>query len=277
MKKAVLCVFLCVLFIIPISLIIGISKTEMQQYKQEDITVLAEGAYGEISETMRTDIEEYYELSGRFISNSYEYISLKHYDIQDIELAVVEGDEVQKGDQVGSCKGEKIVSQFNGIVMGITSKYIRLQAIDELVFETYLQDELIEEFRDKESLKLSTEQKDTVEVVKVSNVMSEKGIRVILKIPSQQYCYGQEVSAIKLYTGKVYENVLVVDQDCIYKKDDGINYIRIVNQEGIFQEECPVEIGYSTNEVICITGVKEGVMCDSGYKKIVESQQQLNE
>ena len=53
MKKAVLCIFLGILFIVPISLIIGISKTEMQQYKQDDITILAEGAYGGISEVVK--------------------------------------------------------------------------------------------------------------------------------------------------------------------------------------------------------------------------------
>ena len=121
---------------------------------------------------------------------------------------------------------------------------------------------------------LYNEEGQKVEIIRKSNIVEEEFYRVYMKIPKKEsYDYGKTISGYKLYTGNIYRDALVVSKECVYKGEDDAYHVRIVDAEGNFLDERTVEVGYTCEELICVTGVEEGELCDSGYKSLYSEEQ----
>ena len=68
----------------------------------------------------------------------------------------------------------------------------------------------------------------------------------------------------------MYKDVLVVNKSCIGKQNDGLYYVRIVDQDGNFMYEQNVELGFENGKYVCVTGIEEGTFCDGGYSTFEE-------
>lgn len=140
--------------------------------------------------------------------------------------------------------------------------------MDKLALACNLDKNIANIVRSQKTLTLEDGRKVTVK--RVSNIMTDNKIQVIFEIEDCEYTYGETVSDIKVFTGKVFTGLLVVDKNAVYKKLDNIYYIRKLDSNANFVEEVPVEVNYETETLIGITGVEEGTICDSGYKNLVE-------
>lgn len=271
MKKLIFTAIMVIMFVIPILLIIIISRSEMEQYQNTDEIFFKEKSYGEVYDIFRTDIEVYYEFNGKMIGDGYYYLNLEDKDYKEIIFTIKEGDEVRKGDSIAFGDGKEIFSEYDGIVRNTEGTTIVLESTESLVFETYVDIDIAGKLLKLENKNFTSETGSRITCIKISDVVTDNGVQVLFKIDSDEYLYGQCLEGLKLFTGEVYTDVLVVDKDCVYKKADGNSYVRIVDEEGTFIEERQVNTGYSTEEIICITGAEEGEWCDSGYKKVMES------
>ena len=77
---------------------------------------------------------------------------------------------------------------------------------------------------------------------------------------------------LRLYTGRIYRSVLMLDADCVYQKESGEEqpwYVRQVTPEGTFLREIEVCVGYRDGSRVCVTRIEEGTWYDAGYKALM--------
>ncbi|HAL73561.1 MAG TPA: hypothetical protein DCM45_00540 [Clostridiales bacterium] len=76
---------------------------------------------------------------------------------------------------------------------------------------------------------------------------------------------------MKLYTGRVFANALIIDSHCLFHidNDDRAWYVRTVDSNGNFIDFVRVEVGYRSDDYATISGIPEGTLCDNGYGKIM--------
>lgn len=269
-KMLIFCIF-AILAVIPIVMMCKLSKSEQETYVQDKQYEFRETSYGAPVVVSREDVQQYYTISGEIISNAYNYIDLGANADDSIEVYVNTGDEVLKDDTVANVNGRNIKSTYNGIVddINLSDKCnIKLKSLDKLALACNLDKNIANIVRSQKTLTLEDGRKVTVK--RVSNIMTDNKIQVIFEIEDCEYTYGETVSDIKVFTGKVFTGLLVVDKNAVYKKLDNIYYIRKLDSNANFVEEVPVEVNYETETLIGITGVEEGTICDSGYKNLVE-------
>lgn len=267
MKKIITSIIF-ILMLVPIVLVYCLSVNEMKQYDNNIKYDFTEKALGEIYVTERRNIKEYYQVSGEFVSGESEIVELaegRNY------LYIKLEDEVSKDEIIGYDESkEAIKSPCNGIVseINVNDQYVRIDSSDKVLLKCK-----VDENRCKDILsekKLFTAKGEIVKVNKISNICEDGYRSIYFEVKNNKYMVGQNNKKFKLYTGNVYKNVLTIENDCVYQKDDGMNYVRLVDGNGEFLNEEQVEVSYSNDKYTCITGIEENCFCDSGYKILAD-------
>lgn len=268
--KIAIVIVVIIIYCIPIITICCISDKEIQEYVEDQDFTFQEMAYGSIMKAEHMDIKEYYSFKAKVISNEEVVVKISNGTV---DLNVQEGDEVYKGDVLARSKGTAVKSSCNGIVNRIEYGEVTILYIEnfeDLALECKVTEDKLDIFEEKFLL---DENEKKLKIIRKSNMMEDGFFNIVLELPSKGYYYGQEFEKIRLYTGNIYRKSLVLDKRCVYKKEsDGKWYVRKVTKEGVFLEEVEVQIGYESNDKVCITGIDEGTYCDSGYKTMISGE-----
>lgn len=261
-----------ILLIVPIVMMYQLSQKEMEQYKQNSTYEFKEVAYGKPCEVTRTDIEQYYTFSGSVTSDTFRYTEFQNYNAEQIKTMVNVGDEVRVGDILAYADKKEIKSKYDGMIEEVLSDsqgYIKIRSFDNLKLTCMTDRKIIDKLKDCTNLKLENGNKVSIDFI--SNVLVDNKEKIVFDIEKSDFMYGQEIQDMKIYTGDVYDNVLVVDKNCVYQKTkSGPYFVRILSDQLVFQREQEVEIGFETDELVTVTNIEEGTMCDSGYKALIE-------
>lgn len=272
--KGLFWMLILVLLIAPLGLIFEISGWEKQQYATPVPPKFVETAYGRIEEALRIDMEETVLVTGTFRAQAYEYIELKQSDPGKIRWDISIGEEIQKGQKIGTYKGADMVATIDGLVIDINAYggYIKVQMAEPVWLECDVSAKTLSYLRNAKTL--LTEDKESVELIYAAKIRNPDGtIRVGLKIDSDVYYLDQKVENLPIYTGNIYMQTLVVPEECLYQRVAGEKepwYVREVTESGEFVGEIEVAKGYSNGEWVSVTGISEGRFFDAGYKQIVE-------
>lgn len=281
LKGLLKCLFwllILALLVAPLGLIYQISSAEMLEYQTPTVPDLRESAYGTVVQARREDVQEYVTVSGSFVSQSFAYMDLTQRDPSLIRWLVEEGDEIQQGQVLGTYRGEDVVSELSGILeerntYNPENAYLRVRLLEPLLLECRIPDQTLKALKRTDAALTTADGRD-VRLEYTALTKNDDGTTTVrLAIDGVDYAYGQEQKELRLLTGRVYSQALVLEAKCVYQKEPGENnpwYVRRVTKEGYFVQERKVGIGYSNGELICVTGVSEGDYFDSGYKAIVE-------
>lgn len=279
LKKFLKCLIVLLMaasLLTPVFVLLQISKMEQGEYTAPTVDVgivLKEHAYGEIMEVSQTDLKETIVISGEVISTGFLYQELDLKSPHLLRLWVQPGDYLCVGDSVGMYQGEVIYATQSGIISKVTlgsEAYIEFYDLSMLVIECYVTED-IHRILNRESLKLSDSKGTSYEVVRLEEVPARNGMyRVLLCPVDTELSIGSTLDNATMFTGRLYPNCIVVNSNCIYTYDGQSFYVRVVDSDGAFIEEVPVEIGETVGKLTCVSGVKPGQYCDSGYKAVVE-------
>ena len=282
MKKTIVYVFFTFLLLIPCVGLYFISLQEQKQYETTQKLELLDASYGEICQVERQDVNEYITVEGTGISASVKYMELNSYaKPYNIRFSIKEGDYVTQNQIIGYYNGKAVSSTCEGIVESINlgeDSYIAFQNIEDVIMQIKTNKKKYIQILSDENIIFYNEQGDRFSVIRAYPIEDEEGYRTFdLKcIEGSSIDFGVKLNDLKLYTGNVYTQCLVVDKNCVYsyQSEPDVYYIRVVDEYGNFKEEAEVSIGYEDENYICISGVEEGTLCDSGYKKLVEGNDQ---
>ena len=273
--KSLIILIICVLlYCIPMVAMYMISNKEIEQYDLKVDDVYKERAYGELVQPQRITIKENYEVSGEITSNTYRLMKLPYSETDELKLNINIDDEVRTGQKIGSLGTQDVYSSCNGIVQEIIEgeePKVKVLLFEKLVLKANLSKDVA----DKLEGTLTDDNDNIYEVISKSNQVREEGIEVLFAIKSaNEYRFGEKVNNICLYTGKEYEDVITIKKNCVYTKPaSDKKYVRVCNSLGEFKQEMAVEVGYEFEDNVCITGIDEGVYCDSGYKYVINNQE----
>lgn len=265
-KLTVITVIL-LLFLAPIIILYKLSGSEKKSYIQDTYYEYKEAAYGEPIRVTRADIEYYVTTDG--VISSSEYITIDIKDIESDNILVQPGNEIYKDKEITT--GQKIIkAPCNGIVESVdTGNRIRVLSFDKLQLVTNIPIDKLNYIKESKSLSFNENEKLTVR--EISNIAQGNKVKVVLDIDSKSYMYGEELPDIKIYTDKVYSEVLVVNKNCVYKKGNSY-YVRVLDENGYYINEQEVKVSLETEEYMAISGVEEGTICDSGYKAFIRQE-----
>lgn len=265
-KLTVITVIL-LLFLAPIIILYKLSGSEKKSYIQDTYYEYKEAAYGEPIRVTRADIEYYVTTDG--VISSSEYITIDIKDIERDNILVQPGDEIYKDKEITT--GQKIIkAPCNGIVESVdTGNRIRVLSFDKLQLVTNIPIDKLNYIKESKSLSFNENEKLTVR--EISNIAQGNKVKVVFDIDSKSYMYGEELPDIKIYTDKVYSEVLVVNKNCVYKKCNSY-YVRVLDENGYYINEQEVKVSLETEEYMAISGVEEGTICDSGYKAFIRQE-----
>lgn len=255
------------LFLAPIIILYKLSGSEKKSYIQDTYYEYKEAAYGEPIRVTRADIEYYVTTDG--VISSSEYITIDIKDIERDNILVQPGDEIYKDKEITT--GQKIIkAPCNGIVESVdTGNRIRVLSFDKLQLVTNIPIDKLNYIKESKSLSFNENEKLTVR--EISNIAQGNKVKVVFDIDSKSYMYGEELPDIKIYTDKVYSEVLVVNKNCVYKKGNSY-YVRVLDENGYYINEQEVKVSLETEEYMAISGVEEGTICDSGYKAFIRQE-----
>lgn len=265
-KLTVITVIL-LLFLAPIIILYKLSGSEKKSYIQDTYYEYKEAAYGEPIRVTRADIEYYVTTDG--VISSSEYITIDIKDIESDNILVQPGNEIYKDKEITT--GQKIIkAPCNGIVESVdTGNRIRVLSFDKLQLVTNIPIDKLNYIKESKSLSFNENEKLTVR--EISNIAHGNKVKVVFDIDSKSYMYGEELPDIKIYTDKVYSEVLVVNKNCVYKKGNSY-YVRVLDENGYYINEQEVKVSLETEEYMAISGVEEGTICDSGYKAFIRQE-----
>ena len=265
-KLTVITVIL-LLFLAPIIILYKLSGSEKKSYIQDTYYEYKEAAYGEPIRVTRADIEYYVTTDG--VISSSEYITIDIKDIESDNILVQPGNEIYKDKEITT--GQKIIkAPCNGIVESVdTGNRIRVLSFDKLQLVTNIPIDKLNYIKESKSLSFNENEKLTVR--EISNIAQGNKVKVVFDIDSKSYMYGEELPDIKIYTDKVYSEVLVVNKNCVYKKGNSY-YVRVLDENGYYINEQEVKVSLEAEEYMAISGVEEGTICDSGYKAFIRQE-----
>lgn len=267
---AVVLVF-AIFMILPIFLLVRLSEKEMGQYNTDDIYFFKEASYGKTCVVERQDIQQYYSVSGTVSSDKYYYMKIDNKIGDEIRLTKSIGDEIAIDEIIGHIGQNKITSIYNGIVEEISlydDGYIKIRSLDERILVCMVDIALANKL--EVGAELHTEDGRKVVVESISKIAEGEQVKIVLSIENIEFLYGQTVEELKLFSGKVYADVLVINEACVYQKvENGPYYVRILDSYGYFVEEKEVNIGFQNHDVVAVTNLEEGTLCDSGYKSLL--------
>lgn len=258
------------LMIFPVLMMKEMSESEQTEYRQNNAYEFKEAAYGEGRVVTRNNIEEYVVVDGKVTSDIYEYIDISEGVNDRIKYMFTIGDEVYEEEIIATVDSIEIKSTCNGIIEDIVQgEYIKICNIDEIKLVCTADRKTADKIENKENLYLENGEK--LGVNRVSNIMVNNVIEIEMSVESGNLIYGQTFTGLKLFTGTIYEDVLVVDKECVYQKyEDGPYYLRVLNESMLFEGEIQVQVGFETDEYISVVNVEEGTICDSGYKSLIQ-------
>ena len=274
LAKVLFCLLILALLAAPLGLIYEISNREKHQYATPTAPDFVEMAYGTIAEAERRDLRESVSLTGVFRSDTYEYIELKQSEPSKIRWDISVGDEIQKGEQIGTYKGEAITASVSGLVAEISAYdgYIKVQLATPVFLECDVSAKTLVLLKNGQAL--TTEDGEAVTLIYTAMIRNGDGTtRVRLKIDSEAYFLDQIVEELLIYTGNVYMQTLVLPEKCLYQRTAGEDepwYVRQVTEGGKLIGEVEVTRGYSDGEWVSVTGIEEGQFFDAGYRQIAE-------
>ena len=268
-------VLIIALLVAPLGFIYEISSREMKKYETPQAPVFRETAYGAAVRAQRMDLSEYILVSGVFRSDTYAYMDLKQQDPSRIRWDLSVGDEVAKGQVIGTYGGTEVVSTVEGVVTEISlygDPYLKVRTFTPVTLEISVTQSTAKALKRSENL--TTEDGVAVSVVYSARVPDDFGmIEMRLSFDSEDHTLGEKLTEEKLYTGASYLSALVLPEKCLYQKVAGENepwYVRQVTADGFFVAEIEVGRGYSNGEYCCVSGVGEGSYFDSGYKVMID-------
>ncbi len=265
-------VLIIALLVAPIGMIMQISEKEMQQFATPEAPVLQEVAIGGIYQSQSTTVQEYFKLSGNFVSNADGYMELNYETVKDARWNISTGSEVQVGMVIGTVGGENIVATLDGIVkqMHIAPEdcFIKLELFTPVVFQTKVDAGTLSLLRYSQKL-TAGDNNAKVSLAFASRKQNADGTyNVRISIDADEFTYGQ-VENLLIYTGRVFENVVAITNKCIYQKGGSGWYVRQVTKDGLFIREVEVEVIYEDNFNVYVKGIGSGEYFDSGYQIIM--------
>ena len=172
-------------------------------------------------------------------------------------------------------EGEKaLYSTADGLIGEISlgeNPYLRLYSLQALALECEISQTQRKLFS-RSDLALQDENGIPLELLELGEICTANGsIRLLLRYELPGLTYGQQLSSLTLYTGRVYSQTLAVEKRCVYQKNgDDASYLRLVDEAGHFLGEAEVLTGYANEDYICVSGVEEGTLCDGGYGAVWE-------
>lgn len=279
-----ICVF-TILFLVPIGLTWMISKKELSSYQQDETLQFREMGYGEGKSIVRRNYKCYFEINGQITSDTVHTVKIEKENTQS-QVQLSEGQEIKSGQILGTYKKADVVIPYNAVIESVEfgedgEKEVYLRDIDakELVLKGYVDQKTASELRRYKGKNLKGEGKTRIMVDDISNIVTDEGTAVILKGNFEKKHYGEKISAMKIYTGEEYKGVLSIEKSCIYQANDGSGYmVRVLDDNGNYVKETKVKVGVDMGKYVGITGeeISEGMLCDSGYAKLFESEKENN-
>ncbi|MBE6945650.1 MAG: hypothetical protein E7459_06140 [Ruminococcaceae bacterium] len=280
LKKLVGAIFwllILALLIAPIGLIHMIAQEEMAEYAPPDPPQIVDVSLGKPVEAETRDIAQNIMVTGTFVSGSYAYMELDYKKPGEIRWLKTVGEEIQEGELLGYYMDDPIYSGLTGIIEEINvysaDPYLRVSLFSPIILECNLDKSDIRTL-EKAPDSLITEYDEPVHLAYIAQRKNPDGSALVrLSIDSDYYRYGEVVEDLLIYTGVVYEDVVVLPESCVYSKTENGEeqfYVRRVTADGIFMEEMRVSVLFENATYLCVSGVKDGQFFDSGYKAVAE-------
>ena len=270
LKTFIIAIFIAFI-VLPIAMMKKLSDSEKEEYRQNNVFEFKETAYGEGRCVTRATIEEYVIVDGIVISDSYEYIDVSNYNDGQVRYNYNIGDEIYNGDAIAVADNNYLKSPCNGIIEDIVKgDYVKVRNIDKIKLVCKGDRKSIDKIKNGRNLHLENGEKLVID--RVSNVAVDNMMEVVINVESTDFMYGQTFTKLKVFTGTVYEDSLVIDKECVYQKyENGPYFVRVLNDRLFFEYELQVEVGFETDEYISIVNVEEGTICDAGYKELIDT------
>ena len=270
LKTFIIAIFIAFI-VFHIDMMKKLSDSEKEEYRQNNVFEFKETAYGEGRCVTRATIEEYVIVDGIVISDSYEYIDVSNYNDGQVRYNYNIGDEIYNGDAIAVADNNYLKSPCNGIIEDIVKgDYVKVRNIDKIKLVCKGDRKSIDKIKNGRNLHLENGEKLVID--RVSNVAVDNMMEVVINVESTDFMYGQTFTKLKVFTGTVYEDSLVIDKECVYQKyENGPYFVRVLNDRLFFEYELQVEVGFETDEYISIVNVEEGTICDAGYKELIDT------
>lgn len=270
-------VMLILALAIPLVLIYGISRQEMDQYVAPVQGNYTPSTYGTGEMVTRQDMEESIKVSGSFVSTSYAFQELNDENSGKIRWLVSVGEMVESGQTLGLYEGEPVIAEVTGIIESISlsfeNAYIQYITMDGLELECRVEDKTLSILEDGG---LTTGEGELVSLTYTAPFKNTDGTTTVrLSVEGMDGYIGLSVVDLKIFTGRIFYDSLVISEKCVYQKESGEDaawYVRRVSETGYFIDEVEVTPGYSDGEMVSVTGVSEGDFCDNGYKAVISGQ-----
>lgn len=269
------------LLVLPLGLISQISSAEMEEYAPADSPVIRQSAIGIPVKATRQDVELRVNVTGNFTSTEVAFMELTQRKSYNIRWTVSYGDEIQVGQVLGYYNGDPVISTVEGILRDISTStgnaYLSVDCFSPLVLECMVEDKTLDSLLQcQENLTLSDGTE--IELVYVAKTKNSDGTTMVrFSLAREGDTYGSTVKDLPIYLGAGYPQVVVLPVDCVYQKEHGEDapwFVRQVTEEGILIEERQVKISYSDDYLVVVSGIQEGQWFDSGYKVVIEGDDQ---
>lgn len=149
------------------------------------------------------------------------------------------------------------------------NSYLVLEDVEDLAFSCDVSAKTLR-LLTSAAATLTDESGAPVELLDVSKRENPDGTTTLL-LRMQGGAYGRVDHGAKLFTGLVYTRALVVNRKCLFhlSGDTSRWYVRVVTENGEVVGNAEVKIGFAAEDMVCVTGVEEGVWLDSGYAAIM--------
>lgn len=262
------------LMVAPLGIIYQISQQEIAQYAAPEVPEYVQTTFGRAVKVQRQDVVDYVKLGGTFVSDTYAYQELEYKKVGNIRWSVSVGDEIQAGQVLGTLDGEEVLATVAGILVEMNTyasdAYLRYRLLSPIELQLSVEKEMLDFLKTHE---LVSDKGESITLSHVSQQKNADGTTdVRLTIDTDRFTYGQTIDDLRILTGKVLTDQLVLPASCVYQKyadEDEPWYVRLVSEDGIFLKEWEVEVLYGNGDVFCVSGISEEDYCDSGYKELM--------
>lgn len=268
-KKIIFGTFIVLMLILPVILVVILSDAEKAKYKPNESFTLTETSYGVPEKFERRSLQEYYIISGQFVSGRTLFQDFGLSASDDVRVLVSAGDEISVGGIIGTVNGVPATCKYNGVIREISVKpdkksYVVLDSTDDILLSCKMPlDTLL-----KKGEKYKNEFGQSVEPTYISKKIEDSTRLYHFKISGSKYTFGEKIT-MKVYTGKTYGNVLTISRRAVYKKaGEDKYYIRRVGKDGSVVGECEVVPGYEGEGFISVTGAEDNWYCDPAYSAL---------
>ncbi|PKK40454.1 hypothetical protein ABB02_00313 [Clostridiaceae bacterium JG1575] len=268
LKRGSLALILALLFIIPLGVLYYTTRSELSGYKEPPMIQWKQKAYGAVFSVEEGTMYEGEKVKGAYIAKNLGYSWVEKSPKQELAVLPKEGNEIQMNQLLALIGGKEVKAGFSGILQRAEDRgdralfsYIRL---DQPVLEVPWPVEKIMEVGQK----LTDDQGEEYQVISASE-MIKNGSRTLTLHPKGKHLVGETFEGF-LKSGGSLENVLMLHESCLYRKEpNGEVYVRLVNEGDELLGEIAVKPGVSNGEFISVIGLEKGTRCDSGYASLM--------